>query len=78
MPCGVSWDRSTMDGTIRFRRLTGIEPEHIIELMNDPRVRRHLPLARGHFGPNDCARFVQSKELAKRPSDRGVPRACAA
>lgn len=34
----------------------------IIELMNDPDVRRHLPLARGHFGKSDCERFVAAKE----------------
>ncbi len=51
-----------MDGTIRFGRLTDVEPEHIIELINDSKVRRHLPLAREHFGPAACARFVESKE----------------
>lgn len=30
--------------------------------MNDPDVRRHLPLARGHFGTADCERFVAAKE----------------
>lgn len=34
----------------------------IIELMNDPDVRRHLPLARGYFGTSDCERFVAAKE----------------
>ena len=30
--------------------------------MNDPLVRRHLPLARGTFGKAECARFVAAKE----------------
>ena len=51
-----------MNEPIRFARLAEIEPECIIELMNDPDVRRHLPLAQGHFGPTDCVRFVNSKE----------------
>lgn len=44
------------------RRLTEIDPEDIIELMTDPRVRRHMPLARGPFGPAECAAFVEAKE----------------
>ncbi len=51
-----------MNRTIRFRRLPEVELDQIAELLNDPRVRRHLPLAQGHFGPRECARFVQSKE----------------
>jgi len=51
-----------MDDVIRFGHLTEIEPARIIELMNDPAVRRHLPLARGRFSADDCACFVQSKE----------------
>lgn len=51
-----------MHGEIHFRRLPEIAPTDIIELMNDPEVRRHLPLARDHFGPSDCERFVRSKE----------------
>lgn len=30
--------------------------------MNDPDVRRHLPLARGHFGMPEYERFVAAKE----------------
>ena len=47
---------------IMFRRLTEVSPGAIIELMNDPDVRRHMPLARGHFGMSDCERFVAAKE----------------
>jgi ribosomal-protein-alanine N-acetyltransferase len=48
--------------TIAFRRLTEVDPASIIDLMNHPLVRRHLPLARGRFGPTECARFIASKE----------------
>lgn len=51
-----------MDKVIRFGRLTEVERKCVIELMNDPAVRRHLPLARGPFNADDCARFVRSKE----------------
>ncbi|NES73615.1 MAG: GNAT family N-acetyltransferase, partial [Okeania sp. SIO2D1] len=37
-------------------------PVAIINLMNDPAVRRHLPLAQGEFGDVECARFVANKE----------------
>ena len=47
---------------IVFRRLSDVRPDAIIDLMNDPDVRRHLPLARGHFGRGECERFVAAKE----------------
>ena len=47
---------------IAFRRLSEVSPDAIIELMNDPDVRRHLPLARGHFGMPECERFIAAKE----------------
>ena len=47
---------------IRFVRLPDVEPASIIALMNDPAVRRHLPLAKGVFTAEDCARFVATKE----------------
>jgi [ribosomal protein S5]-alanine N-acetyltransferase len=47
---------------IVFQRLPLVASEELIALMNDPRVRRHLPLARGPFGPTECARFVAAKE----------------
>jgi hypothetical protein len=47
---------------IVFQRLPRVDPAELIALMNDPRVRRHLPLARGAFGPAECARFVAAKE----------------
>ncbi|MEO1145223.1 MAG: GNAT family N-acetyltransferase [Cyanobacteria bacterium J06638_22] len=47
---------------IIFTRLTKIPSVAIINLMNDPAVRRYLPLARGEFGDVECARFVANKE----------------
>lgn len=43
-------------------RLTEVEPASIVSLMNDPSVRQHLPLAKGEFTLQDCARFVATKE----------------
>ncbi len=45
-----------------FKRLTEIDEESLIELMNDPAVRRHLPLAKCHFGRSECQEFVAAKE----------------
>ena len=47
---------------IAFTRLTQIPPAEIINLMNDPAVRRHLPLAQDEFREVDCDRFVAMKE----------------
>ncbi|MGE0815493.1 MAG: GNAT family N-acetyltransferase [Vicinamibacterales bacterium] len=47
---------------IGFERLSKVRPEDIIDLMNHPAVRRHLPLARVQFGRAECDRFVAGKE----------------
>jgi GNAT superfamily N-acetyltransferase len=39
-----------------------VDQAAIIELLNHPLVRRHLPLARGGFGLAECDRFVAAKE----------------
>lgn len=54
--------RSDLAPTVTFVRLSAVDPAALIALMNDPRVRRHLPLARGVFGPEACAAFVAAKE----------------
>lgn len=46
---------------ISFTPLQEIDPGHVIDLMNDPDVRRHLPLARGHFGMREYERFIAAK-----------------
>lgn len=47
---------------IIFTRLTEIPPVAIINLMNDPIVQRHLPLAPEEFGNIECDRFIANKE----------------
>ena len=47
---------------IVLTRLANVDKSAIIELMNHPLVRRHMPLARGEFGPAECERFVAAKE----------------
>lgn len=51
-----------MTESIEFRRLTEVSRTDIIELMNNPLVRRQLPLAPEHFTANDCEAFVAAKE----------------
>jgi [ribosomal protein S5]-alanine N-acetyltransferase len=48
--------------TVAFMRLGEVDKAAIIELMNHSLVRRHMPLARGDFGPAECDRFVAAKE----------------
>ncbi|MEL6615664.1 MAG: GNAT family protein [Bacteroidota bacterium] len=47
---------------LELKRLPEVDPADLIALMTDPRVRRHLPLASGDFGPEACAQFVAAKE----------------
>lgn len=47
---------------IEFRRLTEINKFEIIELMNDPLVRRQMPLTKDNFGESDCDEFIAAKE----------------
>jgi RimJ/RimL family protein N-acetyltransferase len=47
---------------LELRRLSAVAPADLIALMNHPRVRRHLPLARSEFGRAECAAFVANKE----------------
>lgn len=47
---------------LRFGRLPEASPADIMRLMNDPKVRSHLPLLRSDFDDAMCARFVAAKE----------------
>lgn len=47
---------------IDFKRLTEVEKSEIIELMNNPLVRRHMPLTSDNFGESDCDEFIAAKE----------------
>lgn len=46
----------------KFERLPEVDLAPLADLLNDPDVRRHLPLARGSFGRAECERFVAAKE----------------
>lgn len=47
---------------IQFQRLNDIDKVDIIALMNNPLVRRQMPLLVGDFSEADCKRFVAAKE----------------
>ncbi|MDC8003918.1 GNAT family N-acetyltransferase [Aureisphaera galaxeae] len=47
---------------IEFIRLTEVEKSDIMELMNDPLVRRQMPLLQGDFTKDNCEAFVAAKE----------------
>ncbi len=47
---------------IEFKRLTEVDRSDIIELMNHPLLRQHMPLLSKTFGEADCDAFVAGKE----------------
>lgn len=47
--------------TIEFKKLSDINPAEIIELMNNPLVLKHMPLAKGSFGEAACREFLLAK-----------------
>lgn len=47
---------------IEFTRLTEIDKTSIIELMNNPLVRRQMPLLTYQFDENICDKFIAAKE----------------
>ncbi len=47
---------------IEFKRLSTIDKDEIITLMNHPLVRRHMPLAKGHFDDAAYVAFIIDKE----------------
>jgi len=47
---------------IEFKRLTEVDIGDIIELMNQPQLRRHMPLLSDTFGEADCDAFIAGKE----------------
>ena len=47
---------------IEFKKLEEIKKSEIIDLMNNPLVRRQMPLLSGVFGQEDCDKFVVSKQ----------------
>ncbi len=47
---------------IAFKRLSEIDDTDIVALMNDPRVRRQMPLTNNTFSEADARKFVAAKE----------------
>lgn len=47
---------------VRFQHLSEIDLHDILLLMNDPLVRRHMPLLEGDFDSAACRDFVRDKE----------------
>lgn len=47
---------------IEFRRLPEVPIGDLVDLFNDPEVRRHVPLAKTTFTTDICSRLVTSKE----------------
>lgn len=47
---------------IEFKRLSEINKNDIIDLMNQPLLRRHMPLMGDSFTEEDCEAFVAAKE----------------
>ena len=47
---------------IEFKKLSEINPSKIIELMNHPFVRKHMPLAKGVFDDAACKKFLLAKQ----------------
>ena len=48
---------------IEFKRLTEVDKNQIIDLMNNDLVRKQMPLVKGDFNENICEKFIDSKEL---------------
>lgn len=47
---------------IEFKRLNEVDRAGIIDLMNNPLVRRQMPLTSDHFSEADCEGFIAGKE----------------
>jgi [ribosomal protein S5]-alanine N-acetyltransferase len=47
---------------IEFKQLSQVNKSEIIELMNNPLVRRQMPLTSDNFSEADCDAFIAGKE----------------
>jgi len=56
----VGYQDQNMD--IEFRELGTVEISDLVELMNNPLVRRHMPLSNDNFGVRECESFLCAKE----------------
>lgn len=48
--------------TVEFQPLAEIDKAELIDLLNHPLVRRHMPLAKGTFGEEEYRAFLEAKE----------------
>jgi [ribosomal protein S5]-alanine N-acetyltransferase len=48
--------------SLEFRRLPEVNPADITELMNNPQVRKEMPLTKDNFNEDDAKAFVAGKE----------------
>jgi ribosomal-protein-alanine N-acetyltransferase len=56
---------------IEFKRLSEVDRADMVNLANDPLVRRHMPLASGTFDEADCEKFVADKENSGKSTGTG-------
>ncbi|GAB1255598.1 hypothetical protein NBRC116494_01000 [Aurantivibrio plasticivorans] len=56
---------------LRFKRLDEVEPSALIALMNNPAVRRQMPLTFDNFDEDDCNTFVAAKNTLWRDHGYG-------
>jgi len=58
---------------IEFKRLAEVDKAEIIQLMNNPLVRRQMPLTSDNFDESECNEFIAAKErLEKSAPQTGV------
>jgi RimJ/RimL family protein N-acetyltransferase len=56
---------------LEFVALRDVDVADLLNLMNDPRVRRHMPLASGTLDADDVRTWIASKEALWDRPDRG-------
>ena len=59
-PCSRAYGRR-VPAPIAFVRLTAVPLRAVVELLNEPRLTRHLPLA-GQFSDQAAAEWVAAKD----------------
>jgi hypothetical protein len=47
---------------LEFKRLTEVDKAGIVELMNNPLVRRQIPLTSDDFDEAECEAFIAARE----------------
>lgn len=57
---GVGYQNHIMD--IEFRQLASVDASDLVELMNNPLVRKHMPLSSSNFGTAECESFLSAKD----------------